>query len=190
MSAARSYPRLNVSDRRGTPPPSRRQPPPTPSDDDVAAEPGAAEPAEESAPTPDRIDLSSLPIAGISRRHVAWIAAGLVSAWIVVIFARQVGDASAAAARATQLAADNAALSAEVHSLENEVALIVRPEFVAQEARGHQLGAAREIPFTLDPSMPAPVDGAPGSASARLGARDDRQTPLESWLSLLFGPGN
>jgi cell division protein FtsB len=190
MSAARSYPRSNVSDRRGTPPPSRRQPPSTPSEDDVAAEPATLDPAEESAPTPDRIDLSSLPIAGISRRHVAWIAAGLVSAWIVVIFARQVGDASAAAARATQLAADNAALAAEVHSLENEVALIVRPEFVAQEARGHQLGAAREIPFTLDPSVAAPVDGAPGSASARLGARDDRQTPLESWLSLLFGPGN
>jgi len=24
----------------------------------------------------------------------------------------------------------------------------------------------------------------------RLGARDERQTPLDSWLSLLFGPGN
>ena len=29
---------------------------------------------------------------------------------------------------------------------------------------------------------------APGSASVRLGAANDRQTPLESWLSLLFGP--
>ena len=61
---------------------------------------------------------------------------------------------------------------------------------LAQLWRVDQEGGAREIPFTLDPSVPAPVDGAPGSASVRLGAQDDRQTPLESWLSLLFGPGN
>jgi cell division protein FtsB len=137
----------------------------------------------------DRVDLSTLSIAGISRRHVAWLAAGLVSAWIVVIFARQVGEASAAATRADQLAADNATLAAEVRSLENEVALIVRPEYVAEAARGYQLGNAHEIPFTLDRSVAAPLDGAPGSASVRLGATNDRQTPLESWLSLLFGRG-
>ena len=46
--------------------------------------------------------------------------------------------------------------------------------------------------FGLDPAGVRArfCDGAPGSASARLGARDDRKTPLESWLSLLFGPGN
>ncbi len=135
------------------------------------------------------VDLSTLSIAGISRRHVAWLAAGLVSAWIVVIFARQVGEASAAATRADQLVSDNATLAADVRSLENEVALIVRPEYVAEAARGYQLGNAHEIPFTLDRSVPAPIDGAPGSASVRLGASNDRQTPLESWLSLLFGPG-
>jgi len=53
---------------------------------------------------------------------------------------------------------------------------------------GYRFGDAKEIPFTLDPSVPAPVDGAPGSASVRLGAAIDRQTPLESWLSILFGP--
>ena len=147
--------------------------------------------AVDDAPDPtEAADLSALSIAGIGRRQVGWIAAGLISAWIVVIFARQVGDASAAAARATQLAADNAALAAEVQALEHEVAFIVRPEYVNQQARAYRFGGAREIPFTLDASVPAPVDGAPGSASARLGARDDRQTPLESWLSLLFGPGN
>jgi cell division protein FtsB len=188
MSAARSYAPLHVSDRRASPSPNHRTPSTAPADEDAAAAPESLDPADEPAPR-DRVDLSSLSIAGISRRHVAWIAGGLISAWIVVIFARQVGDASAAAARAAQLAADNAALATEVQSLESEVALIVRPEYVAQAARGHGLGAAHEIPFTLDPSVPAPVDGAPGSASARLGARNDHQTPLESWLSLLFGPG-
>jgi cell division protein FtsB len=183
MSAAGSYAPMNVSDRSAPPPPDSPRPKPAP--DDVA------NPSEtpEGAPASDRVDLSSLSIAGISRRHVAWIAAGLISAWIVVIFARQVGEASAASSRATQLATDNAALAAEVQSLENEVALIVRPEYVAQQARAYRFGGSHEIPFTLAPTVAPPVDGAPGSASVRLGARDDRQTPLESWLSLLFGPG-
>ncbi|HEX5823534.1 MAG TPA: septum formation initiator family protein [Candidatus Limnocylindrales bacterium] len=174
-----------MSDRTTSPPLDSRRPSPG-SDDD----PEPAEAAADGPETADRVDLSSLSIAGISRRHVAWLAAALISAWIVVIFARQVGDASAAASRATQLVADNAALAAEVQALEHEVAFIVRPEYVAQQARAYRFGGPREIPFTLDPSVAAPVDGAPGSASVRLGARDNRQTPLESWLSLLFGPGN
>jgi cell division protein FtsB len=174
-----------VSDRTAPPPHDSHRP--------SSAPDGDSDPVDraDDAPEPaDRVDLSALSVAGISRRHVGWLAAGLISAWIVVIFARQVGEASAAATRATQLATDNAALAAEVQALEHEVAFIVRPEYVAQQARAYRFGGAREIPFTLDPSVPAPVDGAPGSASDRLGARDDRQTPLESWLSLLFGPGN
>jgi cell division protein FtsB len=185
MSAARSYAPSTVSDRPAPSPLDPGRPSPVPDDD--------RDPADGSDDAPEangQVDLSSLSVAGISRRHVGWLAAGLISAWIVVIFARQVGEASAAASRATQLAADNAALAAEVQALEHEVAFIVRPEYVAQQARAYRFGGAREIPFTLDPSVPAPVDGAPGSASARLGARVDRKTPLESWLSLLFGPGN
>jgi cell division protein FtsB len=159
-----------------------------PDDDPKSTDP--AEATANAATLAERVDLSSLSIAGITRRHVAWLAAGLISVWIVVIFARQVGEASAAASRATQLTSDNAALTTEVQSLDNEVAMIVRPEYVAQRARAYRLGGPNEIPFTLAPSVAAPVDGAPGSASVRLGARDDRQTPLESWLSLLFGPGS
>jgi hypothetical protein len=135
-----------------------------------------------------RIDLSGLTVAGITRRRVGWAAAAFVAIWVVVVFARQVGDAQAATNRAAQLADDNAALAAEVEALQRERDLIVEPRYVAQEARGHQLGAPKEIAFSLDPSVTAPIDGAPGSASARLGAITDRQTPLESWLSLLFGP--
>ncbi|GAC1674543.1 MAG: hypothetical protein NVS9B8_17060 [Candidatus Limnocylindrales bacterium] len=153
---------------------------------------GGDEPVDGSQATgslADRVDLAGLSIAGITRRRVGWVAAALVSVWILVVFARQVGDATAASNRAAQLAADNAALAAEVQSLQGEVNLVVRPEYVAQQARGYQLGEPREIPFTLDQSVVTPVDGAPGSASVRLGAHDDRRTPLESWLSLLFGPG-
>jgi cell division protein FtsB len=136
------------------------------------------------------VDLAGLSVAGLTRRRVGWIAAGLVAVWIVAVFARQVGDATAATQRAAQMAADNAALAAEVEALQREVALIIQPEFVGQQARSHGLGEPREIPFVLDSSVPPPVDGAPGSASARLGAAEPRQTPLEAWLSLLFGPGD
>lgn len=162
-----------------------RNPSPEPVDADAADEPTANADA-----LTGRVDLAGLSIAGVTRRRVGWVAAGLVSIWIVIVFARQVGDAAAASNRAVDLAADNAALAAEVQSLQGEVNLIVRPEYVAIAARGAGLGEPHEIPFTLSPTVPAPVDGAPGSASVRLGAHTDRQTPLESWLSLLFGPGN
>jgi cell division protein FtsB len=156
---------------------------------DRADAPGP-DPDEDPEPSSGRVDLTGLSIAGITRRRVGWVAAALVSVWIVVVFARQVGEAGAAAGRAAQLAADNAALAAEVTALQHEVDLVVRPEYVAIAARGHGLGGDHEIPFSLSPSVAAPVDGAPGSASVRLGAHVDRQTPLESWLSLLFGPGS
>ncbi|HET7473480.1 MAG TPA: hypothetical protein VFJ71_10170 [Candidatus Limnocylindrales bacterium] len=155
----------------------------------------AAEPDDEGQATSglsggDRVDLTGLSIAGITRRRVGFVASAVVGIWIVLVFARQVGDASTAANRATQLAADNRALAAEVDSLQAEVDAITKPAHVSLAARAYQLGNPKEIAFTLDPSIAAPVDGAPGSASVRLGASADRQTPLESWLSLLFGPAN
>jgi cell division protein FtsB len=173
-------------------PPSRHRRRSDASSEPAEAPSPAPEPADSSdssdAPEPGAVDLTGLSIAGITRRRVGWVSAGLVAVWIVILFARQVGDAQAASAQAAQLAADNTALADEVDALQQELDLIVRPQYVGLEARAHRFGNAREIPFALDPSVPAPVDGAPGSTSARLGAQKDRQTPLESWLSLLFGP--
>ena len=174
-------------------PPPRHRRRPEPGQDGPAPDPTATtvpEPDDDASDAGRRVDLTGLSVAGITRRRVGWAAAALVAAWIVVLFARQVGDAQAAANSAVQLAADNAALSDQVDSLQNELDLIVRPQYVGLEARAHRFGSPREIPFTLDPSVPAPVDGAPGSASVRLGAATDRQTPLDSWLSLLFGPSD
>lgn len=193
MSAAGSYPRPNVKDNNAAPADESRtlDRKPTHADPRAAAttRPGG-DPADDPTAAAASVDLSGLTVAGITRRRVGWVVAAFVSAWIVIVFARQVGDATTAANRAAQMVADNAALAAEVRALEGELALIVEPSFVGLQARGHGLGAPREIPFTLAPSVPTPADGAPGSASVRLGADDDRQTPLESWLSLLFGPGD
>jgi hypothetical protein len=183
-----------VKDTAAAPSDGSRPPARKPASDDPRADESArsvaGDPATDPADGAERVDLSGLSVVGITRRRVGWVAATLLSIWIVVVFARQVGDATAAANRAAQMAIDNAALAAEVAALRDEVALIVEPRFVRQQARGHGLGTEREIPFTLDATIPDPVDGAPGSASVRLGAGDARQTPLESWLSLLFGPGD
>jgi hypothetical protein len=80
------------------------------------------------------------------------------------------------------------ALAGEVVALERELELIQRQEYFVQQARGYRLGAPNEIAFTLAPDAPPLAPDASGSAAARLGGDVDPVTPLESWLSLLFGP--
>lgn len=133
--------------------------------------------------------LADLPVAGLTRRRIAFVLAALVVAWIVVLFARQVGEASAATARAEDLRRANAAMAAEVKALERELELIGRQAYIVQQARAHRLGGGREIAFTLEAGAPELGPDAPGSASVRLGAQPEvRRSPLESWLQVLFGP--
>lgn len=133
--------------------------------------------------------LEGLSVAGITRQRVAWALAALISIWVVVLFARQVGEASTATARAEQIARENAVLAAEVSGLELELALIQKQEYIVQQARAYHLGGPKERAFALAPGAPPLTDRSPGSAAVRLGARDTRLTPLDSWLDLLFGPG-
>jgi cell division protein FtsB len=133
-------------------------------------------------------DLAALPIAGITRRRMAGLLGVLLAAWIVVVFARQVGEASAATTKAEDIAAGNVALRQEVAALQSELGVIGRSEYVKQQARGYGLGSRTEIAFRLAPDAPPlPVD-APGSAAVRLGSELTDVLPLERWLTLLFGP--
>jgi cell division protein FtsB len=133
-------------------------------------------------------DLSSLPVAGITRRRVAFLIAAICSVWVVIVFAKQVGESAAATAKAESMRSQNAALVAQVEALEREYVLVQSPEYIVQQGRAYRLGNPREVPFTARQRQ-LPVN-APGSASARLGAdAESPPTPLESWLSLLFGPG-
>lgn len=135
-------------------------------------------------------DLSSLPIVGITRRRTA-IAIGIVLAvWIVLMFARQVGDAAAASSRADGMVVTNAAQASRLAALSRELQQIQRPRYVDQEARAYGLGKSREIAFTLDPNAPPLPADAPGSASVRLGSATGDGSPLEHWLTLLFGSGD
>ena len=134
--------------------------------------------------------LEGLSIAGITRRRVAWALATLIGIWVVVVFARQVGEAAAATARAEQIARDNAVLAADVSALELELTLIRKQEYIVQQARAFHLGGPKERAFALAPDAPPLTEQSPGSAAVRLGARETRATPLDSWLDLLFGPGD
>jgi hypothetical protein len=140
------------------------------------------------ATTRPTVDLTTLPIVGLTRRRMAMIAAAMLAAWIVIAFARQVAEASEAATRAQDIASGNAMLSLEVAAMERELESIGRQRFVEQEARAHGVGGVDEIAFTLAPDAPALAADAPGSAAVRLGAEVDDVTPLERWLTVLFGP--
>jgi cell division protein FtsB len=155
---------------------------------DPAAQSNATDDASVGA-RPDGIPaLDGLPIAGITRRRVAFLLAAIVSVWIVIVFVRQVGDAAAANSRADQMAADNQARAAQVAALQRELAVVTRPEYIAQQARGAGLGSPNERRFSLAPGAPPLPADAPGSAAARLGEQSRTETPLDAWLSLLFGP--
>ena len=61
------------------------------------------------------------------------------------------------------------------------------------DAEGRMLEQTENLPilaFSLAPDAPPLPKDAPGSASVRLGADTTRVTPLESWLTLLFGPSD
>lgn len=136
----------------------------------------------------NRPDLSALPVVGITPRRLAGMLGAVVAAWILIAFARQAGVAAEASARAQELRLSNVQLASDVEAIQRELELIQRPQYIAIEMRAYRLGRAREIPFTLAPGMPPLGPNAPGSAAERIGEQAPRVTPLESWLSLLFGP--
>ena len=135
------------------------------------------------------VGLSDLPVAGLTRRRIALVIGALVSAWVIVLFAHQVGSASEASARAQAMRTANGSAQANVAALQAELDLIGRRAYIEQQARSYRLGTSKEIPFSLaDDAPPLPAD-APGSAGVRLGSTVEHSTPLESWIRLLFGPG-
>jgi len=144
------------------------------------------DPSATASPVP-LATLADLPVAGLTRRRIGLLIAALVAAWVILLFARQVGEASEASSRADEMRVHNEALAANVRALEDELALIQRQAYIEQQAREYRLGAPRERPFILaDDAPPLPAD-APGAAATRLGADAGESTPLESWLDLLFG---
>jgi cell division protein FtsB len=164
--------------------PAPEAPVPDPESAPDATPPGQPTPAAAAALG----SLSDLPVAGLTRRRIALLIGALVAAWVIVLFARQVGEASDASHRAETMRAANAELEGTVTALERELELIQRQSYIEQQAREYRLGEAAEIPFVLSADAAPIAADAPGSASARLGADVVERTPLEAWIELLFGP--
>ena len=138
---------------------------------------------------PSPVSLAGLGIAGLSRRRVGWAATLLVTIWIVASFAGQASEAAQAAERAVREQATNEALVAHVAALRDELGLVQTQRWILQQARAYGLGSRFERPFVLGPGAPPLPADAPGSAVRRLGTAKQDQTPLESWLVVLFGSG-
>ena len=164
---------------------------PTPPDDapdDTDATPSADAP-DARTPRPGEPSLAALPIAGFTRRRMAMLVGALLVAWIVFVFARQVSEAAAATSRAEAMIVSNDQRGDQVAGLQGELERIGDRRYVLQQARGYGLGGPHEIAFSLEAGAPSLAPDAPGSASVRLGAPTST-TPLEHWLTLLFGPGD
>ena len=58
--------------------------------------------------------LADLPVAGLTRRRIALLLGALVAAWVIVLFARQVSEASEASTRADEMRSQNEVLAANV----------------------------------------------------------------------------
>lgn len=154
------------------------------------------------APTPEReadlaeasggsktsgVDPASLPMPRLSRRRLV-TAAGIIAASLLALsFLRQVGAATDAATRASDLRAANAVLADEVARLQKDLGHVQDPRYILLAGRAYGLGGPREIPFALAAGAPALDATAPGSASVRLGAPPLHPSPIDAWLEVLFG---
>jgi cell division protein FtsB len=173
----------------------RRPAPDTPDDAPQSLDAGAPDAATTAPPDGSRPlaaalpDFSALPIVGITRRRVTAGIGVLLAVWIVIVFARQVGEASAATSRADEIAVSNVNLRLEIATLDRELELIARQRYIEQQARGYGLGTTRETAFTLAPDAAPLGPDAPGSAAVRVGAPPP-VAPIERWLTLLFGPSH
>jgi hypothetical protein len=132
--------------------------------------------------------LAGFSVAGITRRRLGWLVAAFLSAWILLVFARQVADTAAKAAEADRARTSNAQVARNVADLQRELTLVQQQAFITQQAHGLGLGVAKDHAFVLAADAPPLSNDAPGSAAARLGGEAGQPTPLDSWLSILFGP--
>ena len=102
------------------------------------------EPEPGAGPTPAAVaatgSLSDLPVAGLTRRRIALLIGALVAAWVVVLFARQVGEASEATTRAAEMRASNTELARDVAAAQHELTLIQQQAYIQQQAREYRLG--------------------------------------------------
>ena len=125
-----------------------------------------------------------LSLPSFTRRHAAFAAGALLSAWIAIVIGRAVADSAAVNDRAAQLRVENAQLERRLEASRREVALVQSPAYVRLEARAFGVGRNGERAFSLDPGAPTPPRIRPLGTDPR---EEVARPPLEDWVELLFG---
>jgi len=120
--------------------------------------------------------------------HLLLIGLAVVGVWLVFVFARALGDVDHATARQQTVANEASALEARLSADKRELALVQTDAFQRLQARAYGLGAVGEVAFSLPQDAPSPPPITPlGAAQAATGVAADTTSPLDAWLSLLFG---
>lgn len=118
------------------------------------------------------------------RKHLGLLVLLIVGSWVVVSFGRTITQLNSASERQAVLAADTAALSAQLEAGHRELQLVQTDDFQALQARAFGIGAPGEVAFSLEFAAPVAPRVAPLGS---VGAGAQPQTPLDAWLRLLFG---
>jgi len=118
------------------------------------------------------------------KRHLGWIVLLIVASWALLSFGRTITQLNSASERQVALAAETAAISAQLAAGQRELELVQTDGFQALQARAFGIGAPGEVAFSLESAAPSAPRVVP-LGSAALGAPP--QTPLDAWLRLLFG---
>ncbi|MGI8704059.1 MAG: hypothetical protein ACR2JZ_06065 [Candidatus Limnocylindrales bacterium] len=127
----------------------------------------------------------SLSIAGLGRRHLAFLAGALVVVWILLVFSRAVSQSAAITDEATALRVANAQLEERLAAGREELALIRAESFIRMDSRAYAMGEPGERVFSLSAGAPPPPQIVPLGAAQ---STPPAASPLDGWLDLLFGP--
>ena len=119
-----------------------------------------------------------------NRTQILAVGLVIVGFWLVIVFAHALGQLNDATQR--QLAAQTEAqtLQAQLDAGRRELVLVQTDAFQQMQARALGMGQNGEKVFSLTSDAPPPAAIVPLGRAAPPGLR---QTPLESWLELLFG---
>jgi cell division protein FtsB len=120
--------------------------------------------------------------------HLVLIGLGIIAVWLVFVFAGSIGDIDRATARQQQVTNEANTIQARMDADKRELAIVQTDAFQRLQARAYGMGATGETVFSLPSDAPLPPPITPlGASSAVASSATTPQTPLDAWLSLLFG---
>ena len=119
-----------------------------------------------------------------SRLQLGVVVGIVVALWFVLAFARTMSQLNEATTRTAGVRAENAALTGRLAAAQKEADLLQSDAYLRFAARSFGMGGAGERAFGLAPGAPSPPAIVPLGQST---AAQQPATPLDNWLSLLFG---